>query len=101
MESDPSWRQVLAAYQQPDLHKSIVELALSLTPLVLIWAAAWLAVLAGAWWLALLASIPAAAFVVRLFMIQHDCGHRSYFRSAGLNDWTGRLIGVLTLTPYD
>jgi omega-6 fatty acid desaturase (delta-12 desaturase) len=46
-------------------------------------------------------TLPAAAFLVRLFMIQHDCGHGSFFRSKGLNDWVGRIAGVLTLTPYD
>ncbi len=52
-------------------------------------------------WLALLAAIPAAAFLVRLFMIQHDCGHGSLFTARQANDWTGRLISVMTFTPYD
>jgi fatty acid desaturase len=45
--------------------------------------------------------VPAAGFLVRLFMIQHDCGHGSFFRRRLANDWVGRVIGVLTLTPYD
>ena len=53
-----------------------------------------------AYWATLLLSLPAAALVVRLFMIQHDCGHRSFFRSTRLNEWVGRAIGVLTLTPH-
>ena len=53
------------------------------------------------WWLSLLLAVPAAGFLVRLFMIQHDCGHGSFFRHRRLNDWIGRLLGVLTLTPYD
>jgi acyl-lipid omega-6 desaturase (Delta-12 desaturase) len=48
-----------------------------------------------------IAAIVAAAFVMRLFMIQHDCGHGSFFRRAATNRWVGRSIGVLTLTPYD
>ena len=40
-------------------------------------------------------------FLVRLFMIQHDCGHGSFFRHRLVNDWVGRVIGVFTLTPYD
>ena len=51
-------------------------------------------------WFALLLSVPAAAFLVRLFMIQHDCGHRAFFRSPRLNDLLGHALGVLTLTPY-
>jgi omega-6 fatty acid desaturase (delta-12 desaturase) len=49
----------------------------------------------------LLLAVPAAGFLVRLFMIQHDCGHGSFFRHRVTNDWIGRVIGVLTLTPYD
>ena len=49
----------------------------------------------------LLLAVPAAGFLVRLFMIQHDCGHGSFFRHRLANDWVGRVIGVLTLTPYD
>ncbi len=51
--------------------------------------------------LALLAAIPAAGFMVRLFMIQHDCGHGGMFTSRLANDWIGRIMGVFTLTPYD
>jgi acyl-lipid omega-6 desaturase (Delta-12 desaturase) len=61
-----------------------------------------------AWWsvetsYVLAASLSAlnAAFLARLFMIQHDCGHASFFRNRTLSDWIGRIIGVLTLTPYD
>nr|QQZ49370.1 fatty acid desaturase [Phenylobacterium glaciei] len=55
----------------------------------------------GLWWLALLLAVPAALFLVRLFMVQHDCSHRAFFRNRHANDWIGRVIGVLTLTPYD
>jgi omega-6 fatty acid desaturase (delta-12 desaturase) len=59
------------------------------------------ATLSFGYWLCLLLSVPAAGFLVRLFMIQHDCGHGSFFRHRAANDWVGRAIGVLTLTPYD
>ena len=45
--------------------------------------------------------MPAAGFLVRLFMIQHDCGHGAFFSHRMANDWVGRVIGVLTLMPYD
>ncbi len=54
-----------------------------------------------AYWLTLLLSALAAAFTVRLFIIQHDCGHRSFFRSRRLNDLLGALIGIVTLTPHE
>lgn len=96
-----SWREVLAAYQAPSLSRSILEIALTAAPLALIWVAAWAAALYGLWWLALLLSIPAAGFLVRLFLVQHDCGHHAFFKHAAANDWVGRAIGILTLTPYD
>ncbi|MGE3691269.1 MAG: fatty acid desaturase [Novosphingobium sp.] len=52
------------------------------------------------YWLALLMAIPTAGLLVRLFIIQHDCGHGSFFRSRAANDFLGRIISVLTLTPY-
>jgi len=61
----------------------------------------WLAYSFGFWWLALLLAVPAAGFLVRLFMIQHDCGHGAFFRHRLANDWIGRALGVLTMTPYD
>jgi acyl-lipid omega-6 desaturase (Delta-12 desaturase) len=53
------------------------------------------------YWITLLLAVPAAGFLLRLFVIQHDCGHGSLFRSRLANDLTGRIIGVFTLTPYD
>ncbi len=97
----PALREILAAYQRPNAWRSLAEIALSAAPLAAIWAAAWLAVSADLWWAALLLSIPAGGFVMRLFMIQHDCGHRAFFKSPWLNDWTGRIMGAFTLTPYD
>lgn len=54
----------------------------------------------SSYWLTLLLAIPTAGFLVRLFIIQHDCGHHSFFRSRRANDLLGGCCGVLTLTPY-
>ncbi|MEX2451502.1 MAG: fatty acid desaturase [Rhodospirillales bacterium] len=54
-----------------------------------------------AYWMTLLLSVGAAAFTVRLFIIQHDCGHHSFFLSRRLNDFIGTLIGIVTLTPHE
>jgi omega-6 fatty acid desaturase (delta-12 desaturase) len=93
------WRKVLAVYRAPQLARSLGEIALTILPLAGFALAATLLVANGIW-LGLLLSIPAAAFLVRLFMLQHDCGHGSLFASRGLNDAFGRVLGVLTLTPY-
>ncbi|MGI9422130.1 MAG: fatty acid desaturase [Hyphomicrobiaceae bacterium] len=87
-------------YRLPSATRSLLELAVTFLPLALLWGLAWLA-LSISIWLTLLLAIPAAGFLVRLFMIQHDCGHGSFFRRRVTNDWVGRIIGVLTLTPYD
>jgi omega-6 fatty acid desaturase (delta-12 desaturase) len=97
----PPLREILAPYQRPNAWRSLAEIIMSGAPLAAIWFSAWLALGAGLWWLALLLSVPAAGFVVRLFMIQHDCGHRAFFETSWINDWTGRIMGVFTLTPYD
>ena len=76
------------------------ELAVTLVPLVALWVLSWLA-LSVSIWLTLIIAVPAAGFLVRVFMIQHDCGHGAFFRRRATNDWVGRVLGVLTLTPYD
>ncbi len=93
-------QRVLAAYREPRLARSVVELVITLIPFGLFWFLTWASVNAG-YWLGLLLAVPAAGFLVRLFMIQHDCGHGSFFPSRRVNDWVGRALGVLTLTPYD
>lgn len=76
-----------------------MQLLCTVVPLVGLWIAMVQAV-DQAVWLAWLLSIPAAAFVVRLFIIQHDCGHYSFFHSRRLNDLVGYVLGVVTLTPH-
>jgi omega-6 fatty acid desaturase (delta-12 desaturase) len=94
-------RETLAAYQRPSHARSTLELAITAAPLMALWIAALAMVRLGWWWAGLALSIPAAAFLVRMFMIQHDCGHGAFFRARPANDWTGRIVGALTLTPYD
>jgi omega-6 fatty acid desaturase (delta-12 desaturase) len=95
------WTQILGRYREPSRLRSALELAITFAPLAALWAAAWFAYSLGFWWASLLIAIPAGGFLVRLFMIQHDCGHGAFFPHKQVNDWTGRAIGVLTMTPYD
>lgn len=95
------WQRILANYSTPNRLRSIAELAITALPLILLWTAAWFTFSLGHAWASLLIAIPAAGFLVRLFMIQHDCGHGTFFAGRLANDWVGRVIGVLTLTPYD
>jgi omega-6 fatty acid desaturase (delta-12 desaturase) len=77
----------------------VFELAVTLIPFALLWTVAVVSLQRG-WWAGLLLTVPAGAFLVRVFLIQHDCGHGAFFPSKAANDWTGRVLGVLTLTPY-
>jgi len=90
----------LAAYREPSSARGVLELLITVVPFVLLWALMWVALDAG-YWIGLALAAPAAGFLIRLFMIQHDCGHGSFFRHRSMNNWTGRVIGVLTLTPYE
>jgi acyl-lipid omega-6 desaturase (Delta-12 desaturase) len=93
------WPRLLMPYTRPDNRRSLLELALTLIPFLLLWGfAAWATTYSYA--LTLLIAIPAAAFLTRLFIFQHDCGHRACFTSRAANDFLGRLLGVITLTPY-
>jgi omega-6 fatty acid desaturase (delta-12 desaturase) len=95
------WTRILDGYRTPNHVRSIVELVITALPLVTLWTAAWFTFSLGHAWASLLIAIPAAGFLVRLFAIQHDCGHGTFFADRLTNDWVGRVIGVLTLTPYD
>jgi omega-6 fatty acid desaturase (delta-12 desaturase) len=102
-EAEPQardWLDVLNRYRKPQPARSVLELIITAGPLIGLWVLAWLA-LSVSVWLTLLIAIPAAGFLVRLFLIQHDCGHGAFFRKRMTNDWVGRILGVVTLTPYD
>lgn len=93
------WVPLLAKYRDPSTKRSLFELAVTLAGFGAFWGAAWVA-LSVSPWLALAISVLNGFWLVRLFLIQHDCGHQSFFANRDVNDWVGRAIGVLTLTPY-
>ena len=95
-----NWMRVLAAYRQPILSRSLFEIVVTLGPFILLWALAWWSI-SVSYFLTGVLCVLAGAFLVRLFMIQHDCGHGAFFNNRTANDWVGRALGVLTLTPYD
>ena len=90
----------LAGYREPSHRRSIAEIVITVVPFILLWLLMWWSLRFG-YGIYLLLVVPTAGFLVRLFMIQHDCGHGSFFRHRLVNDWVGRVIGVFTLTPYD
>lgn len=95
-----AWLKIVNAYRQPNLTRSTFELAVTGLAFAGLWVATWVLLHYG-YWAGLLLTVPAAAFLLRLFIIQHDCGHGAFFARRRFDDWTGRILGVLTLTPYD
>lgn len=80
--------------------KSLGQIANSFLPLIALCALMY-ATLDLGYWLTLALSVPAAGFVVRIFIIQHDCGHGAFFRSRRANDIVGTLCSLVTVTPYE
>lgn len=94
------WSRVLAPYRAPILSRAVFELAVTLIPFFVLWALAW-AALSISPLLSVCIALINAGFLLRIFIIQHDCGHGSFIKNRQAGDWIGRILGVLTLTPYD
>ena len=92
-------RAAVAPFESPSLALAAWQIATSIG-LYLVTLAAMYASLSISYWLTLALSLPAAALLVRVFIVQHDCGHSSFFASRRANDIVGRICGVLTLAPY-
>ena len=88
-------------YREASTPRSVFQIAFTLGPFVLVWATMRVALHLEQFWLYALLLLPAAGLLVRLFMIEHDCGHGSFSSSKTGNAWIGRAISILTLTPYD
>lgn len=95
-----AWARKLRGYRKADARRGVFELAITLIPFALTWFFMLVAFEKEHFWLYGLLLLPTAGFLVRLFMIQHDCGHGSFFPNKRANEWAGRVIGILTLTPY-
>jgi omega-6 fatty acid desaturase (delta-12 desaturase) len=90
----------LTRFKEPRGGRALWELAATLIPFLCLVGLA-LAALNEGYLLALVLTLPAGLFLLRLFLIQHDCGHGAFFRGRRENDWLGRALGALTFTPYD
>jgi omega-6 fatty acid desaturase (delta-12 desaturase) len=89
----------IAPFEKTDHKSSIRQLVNTLVPLVLLWFAAY-ASLSVSYWLTLPLAIACSGFVIRTFILFHDCCHQSFFKSRSANDILGTILGVLTLVPY-
>lgn len=94
-----SWKPAIAAYQQPSKWRATWQLVNSIGGYLLTWILLYFAV-GISWWLTIPLVVIAAGLQVRIFIIFHDCGHGSFFRSARANNFWGFVCGLLTFTPY-
>jgi omega-6 fatty acid desaturase (delta-12 desaturase) len=98
-DSPRSWRGVLDAYSQPRLGRSLLDLATSVVPYLVLFAGMVFALRVSVW-LSLVLVLPASAFLIRTFIVFHDCTHGSFMRSRRANDVLGVLLGLLVWLPF-
>lgn len=94
-----TWTALIAKYQTPNVWQGIRQVGNTVVPFFLLWYLMYLS-LDYSYWLTLALALPTAGLVVRVFIIQHDCGHGSFFKSRKANDYLGSICSLLTLTPY-
>jgi omega-6 fatty acid desaturase (delta-12 desaturase) len=94
-----AWKEIVAKYQKPAIGRSTWQLANTVVPYATLWLLCYLT-LSVSIWLTLPLAVLMGGFLVRMFIIHHDCGHGSYFKSRRANDTWGFITGVLTFVPY-
>jgi acyl-lipid omega-6 desaturase (Delta-12 desaturase) len=93
------WKEIVARYQKPSVQRGVWQILNTVAPYLALWCLIYVC-LRVSFWLVVPLVVLAAGFLVRLFIIHHDCGHGSFFKSRKANDILGVVTGVLTFTPY-
>lgn len=99
MEEHVRWQPIVAKYAKPNLARSLWQLINTLIPYFILWALM-IRSLQSSYWITLALAFPAAGFLMRTFIIFHDCGHGSFFKSQKANEFVGRITAFLHFTPY-
>ena len=94
-----SWKEIVLQCQKPSRWRALWQIANTLGPYALLWYLMYIS-LAISYWITLPLAILAGAFLIRVFIIFHDCGHGSFFKSKMANHVVGFITGLLTFTPY-
>ena len=95
----PEWVDIVRRYSTPNHWKSAWQMINSLVPFFAIWVLMVYS-LQIHYALTLALALLNSLFLMRIFIIQHDCGHNSFFKTTKLNNFVGELLGIITLTPY-
>jgi len=93
-------RKEVQPFAKSDTRASIVQMINTIAPLLAAWIIGYYVVQFSPWY-GLIAALIAAGFVVRTFIIFHDCTHGSFFKNKKANDTVGFITGVLTSFPYE
>lgn len=93
------WREAVARHERPSLPHSLLDLATSMVPYLALSAAMYLS-LETSVWITFALAIPAAGFLLRTFVVFHDCAHGSFLPSRRANLWVGRVTGLLVFQPF-
>ena len=93
------WQPIVAKYAKPHLGRSLWQVANSILPYFVMWGLMIWSI-QYSYWITLGLSVFAAGFLMRTFIIFHDCGHGSFFKSQKANDFVGRITAFLNFTPY-
>ncbi|WP_219838002.1 fatty acid desaturase [Paenibacillus sp. R14(2021)] len=93
------WKKDMDRQGKSDVRKSVWQLVNSIIPFILLWGAAYLS-LTISFWMTLAFAVPAAGFMIRIFIIFHDCCHQSFFAGKKTNAIIGAITGILTFFPY-
>lgn len=96
----PEWVEIISRYNKPDPMKSWWQVINSVGPYILLWVVM-VKTIEISYWLTLLLAVFAAGFMVRIFIIFHDCGHGSFFKSKLLSKIIGIITGLFVFTPYN
>src|SRR5579864_4384044 len=94
-----NWKEIVSRHEQPRLGRGLWQLINTLVPYGVLWYLMYLS-LGVSYWLTGALALLTAGFQVRVFIIFHDCGHGSFFKSRRANDILGFITGVLSFTPY-
>lgn len=97
--SQERWQAIVSKYATPDTWHSIWQILNSAVPFFLMWILMAYSLRIG-YWLTLLLAFPTAGFMVRMFIIFHDCCHGSFFRDHRANEIVGNMLGLLVWTPF-
>jgi len=98
-DDDKMWQKIIMKYSKPDHRKSIWQIINSVVPYALTWYLLYRS-LEYPYWVTILLSLPAAGFMIRIFIIFHDCGHKAFFKSQRANYTVGRIMGIIAFTPF-